>query len=521
MPDTGTPKSPRRPGRAALSIRGHLALLLLASALPAILLAAGFLALDFRNDRARLERDSIAMARAMVHAIDRELVSIEAAAVVLATSRRAQSGDVEAFREQAVQVIDRRIGANVVLSGPDGRQLMNTYRAAGEPLPDHGNPQLLREVFATGKPVISDLYVGAVARHPLMSVDVPVFRDGKVAYVLSIGEVPERFRAILHEQQLPPGWIGAVLDRRGTIVARTEQHERFVGQPAASALVARVSAVAEGAVETDTLEGIPVISAFSRSPETGWSVALGIPRASLTAQVWRRTGLALAAAIVILGMGLALAWGIGGSIAASIRGLLEPASEIGRRDEISVPPLGLREADEVGEALVRASRMIALAQHRAQHDPLTGLANRSLFREMATHSVELSKRSGAPLSILFLDLDGFKEVNDTLGHDAGDRLLCAVGERLRSASRDSDVVARVGGDEFAMLLEDMDAAASAAFAFKLTAALSEPYEIDGATARVSASIGCATYPENGIDAHELMKRADEAMYRIKAARRVV
>ncbi|HSN19796.1 MAG TPA: PDC sensor domain-containing protein, partial [Usitatibacter sp.] len=173
-------------GHRSLSIRAHLALLVLAAIAPAVLVAAGLLVSEQRNDRERLERDSIATARAMVHAIDREIVSLTAAAEVLATSRRVQMGDLSAFREQAEQVVAKRIGATIVLSGEDGRQLLNTLRAPGTRLPMHGNPEQLRKVFASGRPVVSDLYVGGVLGRPVMSVDVPVVRDGKVVYDLSI-----------------------------------------------------------------------------------------------------------------------------------------------------------------------------------------------------------------------------------------------------------------------------------------------------------------------------------------------
>jgi len=505
--------------RRSLSIRGHLALLVLASAAPAVLLAAGFLALDQRQDRERLERDSIGTARAMVHAVDRELVAITTVAQTLAMSPYARAGDLHALREQAQEVVARKLGSTVVLSAPDGRQLMNTLRPEASQLPMHGNPGQLREVFETAKPVISDLYTGGVLRRPVMSVDVPVMNDGRVAFDLSVGEVPERFRKILQEQQLPAGWIGVVFDRKGTIVARTQEHERFVGNPGSRELVQRVSQVPEGALESVTLEGIPVISVFSRSPASGWTVALGIPRAAVSAQVWRRTGAVAAATAIVLLLGLSLAWGIGGNIAAAVRGLERPASELGRHEEIHVPDLGVREADEVGQALVRAARMIALAQHRAQHDPLTGLANRTLFRELTAHALETCKREGAPLSVLFIDLDGFKQVNDTHGHEAGDKLLVAFAERLLSAARSSDVVARVGGDEFAVMLEGTDADTGAEIAFKLRDELSHPYAIDGLALAVRASIGTATFPQSGASAAELLKRADEAMYRAKSARR--
>ncbi len=503
----------------SLSIRAHLALLVLAAIAPAVLVAAGLLVFEQRNDRERLESDSIATARAMVHAIDREIVTLTAAAQVLSTSERLKSGDIAAFRAQAEQIAARRIGANVVVSGADGRQVLNTLRPPGAPLAMHGNPAQLRKVFATGRPVVSDLYVGGVLGQPVMSVDVPVVRDGKVIYDLSIGEVPERFAAILKEQQLPEGWIGAVFDRQGKIVARTQEHDRFLGKPGAPYLLQAIARQPEGAPEGSTLEGIRVLSPYSRSPATGWTVALGIPRAAIAGRVWHRSLLYTAAIGAILLLGLALAWGIGGNIAAAVRGLERPASELGRREEISVPNLGVREADEVGQALVRAARMIALAQHRAQHDPLTGLANRTLFREITAHALATCKREASPLTVLFIDLDGFKAVNDTHGHETGDRLLVAVAERLRAGARISDVVARVGGDEFAVMLQGADADTGAAIAFKLRDDLSRPYPIEGLTLEARASIGAATFPQSGASADELLKRADEAMYRVKQARR--
>jgi diguanylate cyclase (GGDEF)-like protein len=505
--------------KRAPSIRRRLSVLVLASAVPAVLAAAGLLAYEHQRDRERLERDSIATARAMVSAIDRELDGITVAAQVLATSRRAQTGDLRAFYRQAREVIATGIGTNVVLSDASGRQVVNTLRPLGEALPMHGNAEQLRSVFATSRPVVSDLYVGGVLRRPVMSVDVPVFRDGRVVYVLSVGELPERFRTILSEQKLPAAWIGAVFDKAGTVVARTHEHERFVGGKGARELVQRMAEQPEGALDAVTLEGIAVVSFFSRSPATGWTVAIGIPRRDLDAPLWRRSRSAAAAAAALLVLGLAMAWAIGGSIARSIRGLVQPAAQIGRREEIQVPPLGLQEADEVGEALARASRLIVNAEHRAQHDPLTGLANGTLFREVAAHQVELCKRSEGRLSILFADLDGFKQVNDDLGHDAGDQLLRYFAARLKSALRASDLAARVGGDEFAVLLADADAAAAAGTAAKLTEALAPPYEIAGRSLRISASIGVANYPDSGASVEQLMQRADEAMYRVKSTRK--
>lgn len=495
----------------------RLVLLVFAAVGPAVVLTGGLVGNDFAEDRRRLEEDSIATARAMVHAIDRELVTLTAAAQVLATSNRAQAGDLKGFYPQAEQVAALQIGSNVVLSDIDGRQLLNTLRKPGEPLPMHGNlPQLLR-VVQTKQPVVSDLYVGGVLKRPVVSVDVPVLREGEVAYVLSIGALPERFRAILSTQRLPAGWIGAVFDRSGRIVARTHEHDRFVGQMGARELVARMAKEPEGAIEATTLEGIRVDSVFSRSAETGWTVALGIPRESLVQQFTQRTLLAALAALVSLAIGVLLAKWVAGSIARSIRALVEPASRIGRGEHVVVPRLGLKEADEVGRAITRASDLIVSAEYRAGHDVLTSLPNRAQFLELAARQLEACRRDGGNAAVLFIDLDDFKQVNDVHGHDAGDSLLKAASLRIKNGVRAADIPARLGGDEFAVLLKHADAKVAADVAAKLLQTLSGAYELAAGHISLSASIGVAAYPEDGTDIEQLLRRADRAMYEAKAA----
>jgi diguanylate cyclase (GGDEF)-like protein len=503
----------------APGIRGRLAMLVLASTAPAVLFAWALLSADWRSDRERFERDTIARTRAMVHAVDRELISITAAAEVLSTSQRARAGDLAGFREQAREVVARKIAANVVLVGTDGRQVMNLQVPAGEPLPMHGSQAVVRDVLSTGQPALTGFYAGGAMRRPIVSVTVPVSRGAKVIYVLTVSDVPDRFRAILADQQVPAGWIGTVFDTTGLIVARTRDQERFVGNNDAPALTQRMVGNEEGTLETTTPEGIPVFYAFSRSPETGWVAALAVPSAALSERLWQRARAVAFSVAAIAALGLLFAWGIGGRIARSIHGLAAPAARIGLRQRIAVAPLGLKEADEVARALERASELISNAEHRAQHDALTGLANRALFLEIAAQQIERCKREKTRLAVMFIDLDNFKRVNDEHGHDAGDRLLVAVATRLRSAVRGSDVAARIGGDEFAVLLVNAAAPMAAEVAAKLVDTLSEPYGWDAGMAalrvEISASIGVAGYPESGTVAEQLLKRADEAMYKVK------
>ena len=153
--------------------------------------------------------------------------------------------------------------------------------------------------------------------------------------------------------------------------------------------------------------------------------------------------------------------------------------------------------------------------HAALHDSLTGLANRASFLEHLELGLRRATRNGTGIALLFIDLDNFKQVNDSFGHAVGDDLLKAVGSRLHAAVRANDVVARQGGDEFLILLSDIGNPASEVVASKIQLALREPFVVDEIELQVSASIGIGLYPVDGADAEALLKHADTAMYSVK------
>ena len=154
--------------------------------------------------------------------------------------------------------------------------------------------------------------------------------------------------------------------------------------------------------------------------------------------------------------------------------------------------------------------------HLAHYDYLTDLPNRARFLDNLDHSIALAKRNKYKVAVLFLDLDGFKLVNDTLGHDGGDLLLKVVAKRLKETIRGSDTVARVGGDEFIFVLDNVGSNENAALvAKKIIDVLSEPFVIDGRQCRVGGSIGISIYPVDSEDNDVLIKQADDAMYLAK------
>ncbi|HEX8916923.1 MAG TPA: EAL domain-containing protein, partial [Chloroflexota bacterium] len=157
----------------------------------------------------------------------------------------------------------------------------------------------------------------------------------------------------------------------------------------------------------------------------------------------------------------------------------------------------------------------AALTYQALHDSLTDLPNRTLLRDRLEQAVLVARRHSLVLALLFMDLDRFKEVNDTLGHHSGDLLLQHVAARLRSALRESDTVARLGGDEFALLLPATDEAGAVQTAERALEVLVQPFILDGQSFEVSGSIGISLYPDHGDDAATLMRRADVAMYAAK------
>jgi diguanylate cyclase (GGDEF)-like protein len=179
----------------------------------------------------------------------------------------------------------------------------------------------------------------------------------------------------------------------------------------------------------------------------------------------------------------------------------------------------------IDATLLERTIRYALARHRqaerlnrlAQYDELTGLANRSLFQDRLRRAVAWARRHDRLAAVMILDLNGFKAVNDRLGHGAGDRLLAIMASRLTRRLRETDTIARLGGDEFALLVENLAKPEHAALvARKLLDTVAPPVDLDEQQVSVTASLGVALCPRDGEDAAELVRLADRAMYAAKA-----
>ncbi|MBE2260183.1 MAG: EAL domain-containing protein [Candidatus Accumulibacter sp.] len=193
--------------------------------------------------------------------------------------------------------------------------------------------------------------------------------------------------------------------------------------------------------------------------------------------------------------------------------------------EDSAAPIHNRYGRVVGAVIVfhdvsKSRAMTLKMAHLAQHDVLTGLANRSLLTERLAHAIALARRHAKQVALLFLDLDHFKDINDSLGHVAGDQLLQSLASRLAACVRTTDTVCRQGGDEFVILLADIEQPQDAAHvAEKLHAACAAPQLVGGHELHVTLSVGISVYPDDGGDADTMMRNADTAMYHAKASGR--
>lgn len=192
-------------------------------------------------------------------------------------------------------------------------------------------------------------------------------------------------------------------------------------------------------------------------------------------------------------------------------GLLEAAGAIGLQVGEFAQRLDAEEQGSRAEALMRRD-----LEYRASHDPLTGLPNRTLAMDRLGSAIRAAKRSGRPVAVMMLDLDGFKALNDTYGHQAGDDALKQVAARLLALMRESDTVARIGGDEFALVALDVDSAAAEVVAAKVVAAFETQLAL-GPVINTRPSVGVAIYPTHGENPDMLLRRADSAMYAAKTS----
>jgi two-component system sensor histidine kinase/response regulator len=351
------------------TIRFWLICLVVGCVLPAILGSAFLFTIAYRQQRTILERNTVMTARALMQAVDAELFGIQSALQILAASKYLASGDLPGFYRQASDNLLHMGGNYIVITDSRGQQRLNTLRPFGEPLPQAQLSGKMQRLFETGEPVISDFFVAPDTGQSAITFEVPVFSNGKVVYALAMGIFADRLADILRRQNLPPDWVTAIFDSAGTVAARTHNPKKYVGGVGSASFLRGSAAIAEGVTEAVSLEGVPMLSPFSRSPRSGWAIGIGIPMSSLTGNLWRSLGFNAAVMLTLLALSVWMARAISMRISRSIRSLHAPALALGTPELLSIPKSEIVEVDDVGQALVKASRMIrerALERERGE-----------------------------------------------------------------------------------------------------------------------------------------------------------
>ena len=368
-----------------MRIRTRLLVLALSILLPAFA-AAGLAVWYVYAEQQAAQAKSLAEAtRAFAMLVDTELQSTESQLISLASSPELERGHLADFAEHAKRVAPPP-DTVVVLSTPEGQQILNTRAAPGAVLP-RTNPGLLalRQQSANTS-VVSNLFTGGVAQRLDIAVDIPVRFDGKVRYWLAMGRPASSLQALLAKQGLPAGWLATIVDRNDHVVARSRNPERFVGKRANDSLLRRVLArEASGLNFGVTLDGRPVAAFFSRAPKSEWTVVLAIPLTEMRAPAMHAAVLLAVVLFLLLGVAVVAAGWYGRKTAQPIERLRQAAERLGRGELVQPEPTGLVETDLVVAALSDASRQVrdskAHLEHRvAEAVAATERAQRSLLQ---------------------------------------------------------------------------------------------------------------------------------------------
>jgi two-component sensor histidine kinase len=292
--------------KSSLPLR--LALLVAGTALPLIVFAAVIVFNDYEQDRKDAAQRVLETVRSIRLVLDAEVQRMTGALQVLALTESVRDGDFGKFRRIADGFLGQYGEGGVVLvADRDGRQLFSSISPDTGSLPPRNNREIVEKVFATKLPQYSNLFLGAVKQRPIVTVEIPVLRDNAVIYDISFSPPIEIFQAILDKQRPGADWTISIFDRDGVNFARVPNPQETIGKRASSLLYAGMSRTSEATLQTVSLEGVPLITTFAKSPVTGWTVAAGIAEDSVVGPLWRNLAITSVLGGVLLLIGLAFA----------------------------------------------------------------------------------------------------------------------------------------------------------------------------------------------------------------------
>lgn len=277
--------------------------------LPLIMFAAGIVFYNYQQDRKDANQRVLETVRSIRFVLDAEVQRMTGGLQVLSLTNSLRNGDFETFRRIAGGFLDQygKDGA-VLVADRSGRQLFSSVTQDTASLPPRNNRSIVEKVFTTRQPAYSNLFTDAVKQRLIVTVEVPVIRDGEVNYVISFSPPIEIFQAMIEKQRPNQDWTLSIFDGEGTNFARVPNPQETVGKRASPTLYAEMFRRPEATLTTVTLEGVPLITSFTRSALTGWTVAGGISENSLVAPLWRNLAIAsvIGGVLLLVGLGFAV-----------------------------------------------------------------------------------------------------------------------------------------------------------------------------------------------------------------------
>jgi two-component sensor histidine kinase len=287
----------------------RLALLVAGTVLPLIAFAAVIVFNEYERDRQDASRRVVETVRSISLVLDTEVERMTSGLQVLALTNAIRDSDFDGFRRIASGFLEQYGKDGVLLvADREGRQLFSSSTTDTPSLPQRNNRDILTKVFETKAPQYSNLFTGATNKRPIVTVDVPVLRDGEVIYDISFSPPIELFQAMLARQRPSDDWTISIVDREGITFARVPNPKETIGKRASPSLHAAMSRRTEATLQTISLEGVPLITTFTRSPLTGWTVAAGIAQGSLVGPFWRNLVITsvLGAGLLLIGLAFAV-----------------------------------------------------------------------------------------------------------------------------------------------------------------------------------------------------------------------
>lgn len=523
---------PRQAGiRAWLLIVGGLILL------PMVGLAIFLVFQIHQAGRLGTERELAQRTVATSHAVLERLDSGISYLHALALTDAALNNDFPGLHAQAKRVADNFPGATgIALVRKDFTLQFITARPYGAALKSPPDTTTSRQVFATGAPAVSGQFKGPFTGHTVVALGVPVFQNGDVAFCLVMVLTSESLTDLLLKQNLPSDWTASVLDRDGFIVARSRSAERFVGTESTPQLISLLKQRRTGFIDSVTKDGIPVLGFLEPVKPYRWHVVVGVPKSNLVDPLFRDLWLLAGVVLSIFLVGLAGASLAGKALELWITRLLATVRVIQIGGDAKVHRSGVLELDQMAMSLTevhaahsqvrqdlkttegqrdRASEALELALV----DGLTGLRTRDALRQDAK-ALKDRLPDGSDWGVVFFDLDGFKLVNDSMGHEVGDRVLMAVGAVFQEMESRDCISGRWGGDEFVLVM----AAPEGELEDRLSQLCERVQDLVTAIGianhqpMLGCSAGLACDERHGRSLDELLALADKGMYLSKAVR---